>query len=135
MKEKLESNQFCFVCGQENPRGLRVKIQRNKDERFIRIALDSTFEGYKGVVHGGILVSLMDEVMAYAVSDDNYWGITASLEVKFRKVVSSQKTIIVSGKALEKKRLWAKGEARIRYENEEDVLAEAEGLFKLIPNK
>jgi len=135
MTEKLESNPFCFVCGQENPRGLKAKIAKQADGCSISITLENTLEGYRGIIHGGILVSLMDEVMAYAVSNDNLWGVTASLEVKFKKKVSSEKQIIVTGKVIERKGSWAKAYAQIKYENDEEILAEANGLFKVLPLK
>ncbi|MDI6851393.1 MAG: PaaI family thioesterase [bacterium] len=132
MSDLLERSDHCFVCGEKNPIGLKAKVEGTGPERFIKIKLDANYEGYDGIIHGGILVTLMDEVMAYSVSDGTNWGVTASIEVKFRKKVESGKYIIVYGKLLEKSGSWAKAEARITYEGESTILAEARGLFKLI---
>jgi acyl-coenzyme A thioesterase PaaI-like protein len=135
MSEILERGNNCFVCGEKNPIGLKVKVEGSGPERFIKVRLDSNYEGYKGIIHGGILVTIMDEVMAYAVSDGINWGVTASIEAKFRKKVESGKTVIVWGKLIERTGNWAKAEARITYEGDDTILAEAKALFKLVSIK
>ena len=52
-----------------------------------RSPLDRRFEGWDGVIHGGILCSILDEVMAWALVGEDNWGVTARMSVDFRKPV------------------------------------------------
>ena len=53
-----------------------------------RVTLDRRFEGWEGVIHGGILSAILDEVMAWALVGEDNWGVTARLTVDFRKPVA-----------------------------------------------
>ncbi len=132
MSESLERNDNCFVCGLKNPKGLKAHIRTEPGKSHIEITLGSEYEGYKGIIHGGILATLLDEAMAYAVSGNGYWGVTASINVKFKEKVESNRKILVIGEKLESKGNWVKARAYIKYADSENILAEGEGLFKLI---
>lgn len=57
----------CFGCAQNNPRGLGLQFFEDGDEVVARTTLDDSFSSYPGVVHGGIIATLLDEVMGNAV--------------------------------------------------------------------
>ena len=50
--------------------------------------LDRRFEGWEGMAHGGILCTILDEVMAWALVGQDNWGVTARMSVDFRKPVA-----------------------------------------------
>ena len=52
------------------------------------MALERRFEGWDGVIHGGILCTILDEVMAWALVGEDNWGVTARMAVDFRKPVA-----------------------------------------------
>ena len=52
--------------------------------------LDRRFEGWEGVIHGGILCTILDEVMAWALVGEDNWGVTARMAVDFRRPVDGR---------------------------------------------
>ena len=52
-----------------------------------RPTLDRRFEGWEGVIHGGILCTILDEVMAWALVGEDNWGVTARMAVDFRRPI------------------------------------------------
>ncbi len=61
------------------------------------LELDRRFEGWEGVAHGGIVSTILDEVMAWALVAGDDWGVTARLAVAFRKPVSIGQRIRAEG--------------------------------------
>ncbi len=77
---------WCFVCGQANPQGLRLDFDVSRDRVEGRYVGRREHSGYEGVVHGGILATLVDEVMAWAtLANQGAWGATARLWLEFRQ--------------------------------------------------
>ncbi len=74
----------CFVCGPDNPIGLNLKFVY--DGKICRTTYqpDTRHEGYKGILHGGILATILDEVMIKAALAENVLCVTASMEVRFK---------------------------------------------------
>ena len=62
----LPWTQSCFVCGQDNPRGLRLRSRVADGRVWIDYTTREADRGYRHIVHGGILMTLLDEVMTWA---------------------------------------------------------------------
>lgn len=78
----------CFGCGDASPHGLRLKIfPRDGGGVFADWVPGPTEEGYVGLVHGGLITTVLDEVMAWSCYADAVWGMTASISVRFRRPV------------------------------------------------
>ena len=88
--DQLRDNQRCYVCGRENPAGLKVDFEINTDAKTIRARFQTLPEhqGYEGVVHGGILSALLDEAMAKLAFTLDLPAVTAEITVKFRSPVT-----------------------------------------------
>ena len=86
------TSRMCFVCGRENPTGLHLKFYEDQQAEQIlaEITIPEVYQGYPGVVHGGIVAAILDEVSGRAAmmyqSQDYFW-VTAKLEVRDRKSV------------------------------------------------
>lgn len=130
----LEDDKYCFACGQNNPRGLKLKIEKAHKKAIIKFTPDKTLQGYKDIVHGGILATLMDEAMAHAVASMGLMGVTAKLEIRFKKAVEVGKTITIEGTVEDVKNGWAFTNSKIIGDDHE-ILAEAKGLFKVLQAK
>jgi hypothetical protein len=74
------------VCGIDNPRGLRLKFQRNGARVFTTLSLPEWSAGFKGTAHGGIVATVLDEAMSWAATC-HARGATATGEmtVRFRQ--------------------------------------------------
>ncbi len=78
----------CFACGTLNEHGLRLDLHLGEARSWAELALPTQFEGWVGIAHGGILATLLDEVMAWALVAQDNWGVTARLAVDFRRPVA-----------------------------------------------
>jgi acyl-coenzyme A thioesterase PaaI-like protein len=87
----------CFACGTLNEHGLHLALHVERRRSWCELALDRRFEGWDGIAHGGILCTLLDEVMAWALVGDDNWGLTARLSVDFRKPVEVGRAIRAEG--------------------------------------
>ena len=78
-------NQWCFVCGKENPIGLQLKFIENTESYSTTFTPRPEHQGYDGIMHGGLVSTILDEVMAGYLHAKGYNAVTAKLEVRFRK--------------------------------------------------
>src|SRR5919204_3138218 len=79
----------CFACGDGNPIGLRLDdIRRVGDEVHATLRPRQEYQGYPGVLHGGISATALDEVMGCgAILLAGIWAATATMEVRYRAQV------------------------------------------------
>ena len=77
----------CFACGTLNAGGLGLVLHVEPGRSWCDATLDSRFEGWERVIHGGILCTILDEVMAWALVGEDNWGVTARMAVDFRRPV------------------------------------------------
>jgi acyl-coenzyme A thioesterase PaaI-like protein len=77
----------CFGCGTLNAHGLQMELHLETSRSWTSLALDRRFEGWEGIAHGGIVCTILDEVMAWALVAEDNWGVTARISVAFRKPI------------------------------------------------
>ena len=88
----------CFVCGPENPRGLHLLFEKgDSGEMSVEWIPEPELEGYQGIVHGGIVSTVLDEAMAKVVDASGAEALTAELRVRFRQQVPSGYPLHVRG--------------------------------------
>ena len=94
----------CFVCGRENARGLRIPFVVDGEEVRALFTPGAELAGYEDTVHGGIISSLLDEAIVWAAfAATGRFGVTAELNVRFRKPLPIGTECTISGKLLEDK--------------------------------
>jgi uncharacterized protein (TIGR00369 family) len=121
----------CFVCGQDNPRGLRIQFAAEADHVFAEFVPGPFLAGYENVVHGGIASTLLDEAVIWAVyAFYGQFGVTAELTVRFRKPMIVNKSYrIIGDMPDDRKKMWIV-EARI-VDDKENLYTTGTG--KVIP--
>ena len=130
---------MCFICGLENPIGLHLHIYEVEpgviETTYIA---PEHFQGYPGVVHGGIVAALIDEISARAQmgsdSNDPRFMFTAKLEVKYRQNVPIGKLLKIVGKAGKTKSKSAEAWAGIYDAETNELLAEGNTLLINVPD-
>ncbi|MBR4748670.1 MAG: PaaI family thioesterase [Abditibacteriota bacterium] len=70
---------YCFACGTKNPAGLKLRFVIEGDRVFTDFCLPDEYQGWAGVVHGGILTLIMDEVQVNAAAARGYIAPTAEI--------------------------------------------------------
>ena len=77
----------CFACGVLNEHGLHLELHVDGDRCWTEIALPDRFQGWDGIAHGGIICTVLDEVMAWSLAATDSWGLTARMSVEFKRPV------------------------------------------------
>ena len=77
----------CFACGTLNTTGMGLELHVERGRSWVELTLEDRFQGWDGIAHGGILCTILDEVMAWALVGEDNWGLTARLNVNFKKTV------------------------------------------------
>jgi len=90
----------CFVCGDKSQCGLKVDFFDEQGVAKAQYQASSDFEGYKDILHGGIISALLDEVMIKAVIARDILAVTASIEVKFKQPIKTGEKLLLEGKIL-----------------------------------
>lgn len=131
---------MCFICGLENPVGLHLHIYETEpgliESSYIA---PEHFQGYPGVLHGGIVAALLDEIggRAHMGSDPMQprFMFTAKLEVKYRKNVPVGKALKVIGRAGKSRDKSAEAWAGIYEAESGELLAEGNVLLINVPEE
>jgi acyl-coenzyme A thioesterase PaaI-like protein len=125
----------CFVCGLSNPYGLQLRFNITAPgEVTAEYTVPERYQGYPGVVHGGIVAAMLDEVTgrAHMGIDPPRFMYTARLEVRYRKNVPVGQPLRIVGRAEKSKGRTATATAAI-YDQYDAVLAEADALLVDVP--
>jgi uncharacterized protein (TIGR00369 family) len=101
--EEIAAYKGCFVCGQENVKGLQAKFSYDGEQALTELIAIEQFEGYKGIYHGGILATMLDEVMIKAVLARGVFAVTAEMTVRFKRPVKTGERIRFSGRIVSHK--------------------------------
>ena len=88
----------CFVCGMENEAGLKAKFMYDGKQAITNVKAEIRFEGYKGVYHGGIISTLLDEVMIKAILAIERVAVTAEMTIKYHLPVRTGEKLSFTGK-------------------------------------
>ena len=133
---KLQPNsRHCFVCGLANPNGLKLRFyETGPGEVTADYTVPDHFQGYPGVVHGGIVTAMLDEVIgrAHMHAEQTRFMYTAKLEIRFRKNVPIGVPLRVVGQVEKSKTRMASSIGKI-YGPDGDLLAEAKALLVNLP--
>lgn len=111
---KVEDDKHCFACGDMNEYGLHADITTSDDNTsYCKITVPSRFQGWKGMVHGGIISTLLDEISIYACRKISLRGVTAEIDVKFRKPVPIDTELELKAKVTEIRRKMVSVQAEL----------------------
>lgn len=128
------ADNYCFVCGKDNPRGLKIKVTYVPEEMAAqtRLALPREYQGWAGVIHGGILSTLLDELMAHAVWRFAGPGLTLGMEVRFHHPLKPDEAIRVRGVLTAANGSRRTAEAEILRASDNRRIASAKSRFLLL---
>jgi uncharacterized protein (TIGR00369 family) len=119
----------CFACGELNEIGLHLALKFGENTCHVELAVPEKFEGWEGLVHGGIVCTILDEVMAWALIDHDSWGVTARMSVDFKRPVLVGQPIRAEGWIRESKRRLHRTAGQIVDAETGAVLATAEATY------
>ncbi len=130
MKEYIPYSRSCFVCGEENPYGFRLKFYQEGDAVVADVVIPEHMCGYVGYAHGGVVATLLDEAMSWASSvfaQKKTLYVTGELKVKLRKPVPLGVPLVLKGSISGEKHGVVLTRSHLM--KGEKVLAEGSGVF------
>lgn len=95
---RVEDDGWCFACGEHNPIGLRLKFEFRGDDYVAHFRVRPEHGGYAGILHGGIMATLLDESMSRLLWVEGYRVLTGRLTVQYRAPVAIGSEIEVRGR-------------------------------------
>jgi uncharacterized protein (TIGR00369 family) len=117
--DTFTDDHHCFVCGQENPSGLRLRFHREAGTATTEVVFPAFLQGWQDTVHGGALATVLDEVMVQAAMGNGITCVTAEITVSYKKPAQTGRPYLVSGRVLE---------TRGRLTTAEGTLSDASGI-------
>jgi acyl-coenzyme A thioesterase PaaI-like protein len=98
---KQPNSDHCFVCGRKNPRGLYMSFYDDGEQRVVaRYTVPDAYQGYPGIVHGGILAAMLDEAVGRVamIGDHHHFMMSVKLEIKYRHPVPTNAPLLIVGR-------------------------------------
>ena len=89
---------FCFGCGVNNPIGLKLKFKRDGDAIRAEYTPDKYFQGWPGLLHGGLTGTLLDEAMSNIAYSTGHTCLTASITIRIRQPIPVDATLVVTAR-------------------------------------
>ncbi len=128
--------QRCFACGLRNDAGLQLVFRQEGDEIVTEFTPDERFAGFPGVVHGGILATLLDEALSRTATIEGRWMMTGRLETRYRMPAPLGHTFRVTARVISSRARMVKAHGEVRLADDPGtIVAEAEGIFLPIPRE
>jgi uncharacterized protein (TIGR00369 family) len=108
---------FCFGCGRNNPIGLKLKFTRDGDTIRTEFTPDRTHQGWPGLLHGGILGTLLDEAMSNIAYATGNTCLTASINIRIRQPIKVEVPLIVTARIARQGKKLIETEGRVCLED------------------
>ena len=132
LNKELVDDRYCFACGPLNPIGLHMEVSFRDNKAFSRLALKREFQGWSEMVHGGVVATILDEIMAHAVVHYVGQAVTTGLQITYRAPLHVGEEFEVIGYVAEQKSRAAVAKAEIRTLQSKKLIARGESKFILL---
>ena len=124
----------CFVCGPENPAGMQIEFRIEDGVCRAEYTPPEEYCGYEGVTHGGILFSLLDDVMANWLYLQGERAYTGKCEIRFREPAPTGVRLLLEGELVTRKKRTAQLVGRAIRADNGALVAETEAVFLVQPD-
>ena len=98
------ADHHCFACGRDNPIGMRLRIELGEGTARTEWMAGEDYVGWSDKLHGGIIATLLDEVMAWAPSSFDSWAVTAEMSIRFRSPAAPGERLEAEGHVARRRR-------------------------------
>ena len=135
---KQPNSRMCFICGTRNAAGLKGSFYEQSDGTVLaRFTGHEQHQGYPGRMHGGVISGIMDETIGRAIMvglepGQEVWGVTAELNVRFRKPVPLDVELTAVGRITRDTHLLFEGTGELLLPDG-TVAVEAKGKYLKLP--
>jgi acyl-coenzyme A thioesterase PaaI-like protein len=119
----------CFACGSLSEHGMQLDLHVSGERCWTELELAERFQGWDGIAHGGIVSTILDEVMAWSLAASESWGFTARMTVDFKRPVPLGVPIRAEGWVTRQRRRLIDTAARLVDARTGELLATAEAVY------
>jgi uncharacterized protein (TIGR00369 family) len=95
MINTLEDDNHCFVCGEKNQNGLHLKFSIAEGKVLSEFVIQKTHQGYKDIIHGGIISTIIDEAMVKAAIMQGMPAVTVEIGIRFKNPLTVGEKAVV----------------------------------------
>lgn len=125
---ELLNDGMCFACGRRNTQGLGLRFRFDGREAAADIAFKQAFQGYRGVVHGGLISTVLDEAMVTLLNRMGELALTAEITVRFVAPARIDEPLRVTSRLIQRRGRIRRLEARVTRQDGAEI-ARAQGTF------
>jgi uncharacterized protein (TIGR00369 family) len=126
--EALMDDGMCFACGRRNPCGLGLRFEFDGREASAPLTFEGRFQGYRDVVHGGLISTALDEAMVTVLNRCGELALTAELTVRFLAPARIGEPLRVAATLVSRRGGLSRMEARLMRQDGTE-LARAAGTY------
>ena len=130
---QVRADHGCFGCGAANPQGLHLTFITTDDGVSTTFTPLEVHQGYEHVVHGGIISTLLDEAMAWAVAAGGIWAVTGEMQVRFRRPLLVGESVTLSGSVTDIRSRAISASGQVVRDADGQVIATATAMFVRVP--
>jgi len=124
--------QRCFACGQRNPAGLQLVFWQEGRRIHAVFSPQERHQGFPGVLHGGVIASLLDETLGRTGALRREWLITGKLEIRYRRPAPIGERLHVWGEMARARPGAVEAVGAVERDSGE-LVADARGIFVRLP--
>ena len=130
---EIKDDGTSFGHGQNNPGGLHLQFTMSKEKAEATVALPAAFQGWAGVLHGGIVASILDEAMGHSVrASVGSSAMSVELHVSFKGPALVDEELVATGYVTKAEGRKINTESELRRKSDNTLLATGSGLFILM---
>lgn len=103
-KPELQADTYCFACGKDNPFGLHMEFVDEGDDYVCRWHPQPHHQGWVKILHGGLVSTLLDEVMTWRLVSLGHDVVTAEITVRLKEPTPLDQELTVRGRVVAQRR-------------------------------
>ena len=133
---KQNNSRMCFVCGMQNPFGLKTFFYETDTNELVAIFKPTqNHQGYPGRLHGGIAAAILDETVGRTITigkDTEVWSVTLEFNIKYKKPIPLEQEIRVVARLKDENRKIFEAEGEI-INPDGEIAAKGHGKYMIMP--
>jgi uncharacterized protein (TIGR00369 family) len=125
---ELGVDNYCFACGQANPKGLHLTFRFEGSDYVCDFTPEREYQGWTDILHGGIVSTVMDEVMTRLLWEQGISAMTAELTVRLKRPAPVGRPMTARARLVSQRKRLYETEAELMLEDG-TLAATATGKF------
>ncbi len=100
---ELIADSFCFACGKDNPFGLHMEFVDEGEDYVCRWQPQPHHQGWAKILHGGLVCTLLDEVMTWRLVSRGHQAVTAEITVRLKRPTPLDQELTIRARIVRKR--------------------------------